>query len=414
MIKNTLLKVNLFISCVAIAVLLSFVFFFIFPSFKRIIITQAEENAQVIAEHLSDLLNTDDRGLEIKVDNHIDEVIGSMLRRFPINRINIYTTGGTVVWSTRRDLIGSVHSGEEFRKIALKGGVYSRYKAEGEGSLEGETIKGSVVETYVPVVRDGGVKGVFEIYLDVTDRENQVKRILYAAGIIMSLLGVGLFGILLYSSRRSDYHLSLLHKARREIERQYERFYEILEHTPIGIYLLDEEGRIEYVNPAMTEISGATKEEFIGLRLLELPTYREIGLTESIGKAFLGEEFVLGPVEYTSYLGGKRTVRIFYGLPLDLHGRRKVLVFVKDVTDEKRHEEERERLIADLKKALSEVKTLSGLIPICASCKKIRDDSGYWKQVEEYLKEHSEMEFSHGICPDCAEKLYPEFYKKKK
>lgn len=163
----------------------------------------------------------------------------------------------------------------------------------------------------------------------------------------------------------------------------------------------------------MTEISGARREEFMGLRLLELPTYREIGLAESIGKAFSGEEFVLGPVEYTSYLGGKETVRVFYGMPLDLHGRRKVLVFVKDVTDEKRHEEERERLIADLKKALSEVKTLSGLIPICASCKKIRDDKGYWKQVEEYLKEHSEMEFSHGICPDCAEKLYPDFYKKK-
>lgn len=240
MIKNTLLKVNLFISCAAIIVLLSFVLFFIFPSVKKIIITQAEENAQVIAEHLSDLLHTDGGGLEIKIDTHTDKVIGSMLRRFPIRRINIYTIGGKVVWSTYKPLIGRVHTGEEFRNIVLKGGVYSRYKAEGEGSLEGESIKGSIVETYVPIVHEGGGRGVFEIYLDVTDREKQVMRVMYVSGIIMGLLGVGLFGVLLYSSRRSDYHLSLLQDARREIEKQNEMFYKILEHTPIGIYLLDE------------------------------------------------------------------------------------------------------------------------------------------------------------------------------
>ena len=60
----------------------------------------------------------------------------------------------------------------------------------------------------------------------------------------------------------------------------------------------------------------------------------------------------------------------------------------------------------ELQKALSEIKTLSGLLPICASCKKIRDDKGYWNQIELYIRDHSEAEFSHGICPPCAEKLY--------
>jgi AmiR/NasT family two-component response regulator len=68
------------------------------------------------------------------------------------------------------------------------------------------------------------------------------------------------------------------------------------------------------------------------------------------------------------------------------------------------------RLNAELQAALAEVKTLSGLLPICASCKKIRDDQGYWQQVEVYICDHSEAEFSHGLCPDCAQKLYPEFY----
>jgi signal transduction histidine kinase len=69
---------------------------------------------------------------------------------------------------------------------------------------------------------------------------------------------------------------------------------------------------------------------------------------------------------------------------------------------------------ADLEKALSEVKLLSGFLPICASCKKIRDDKGYWNQIESYIQQHSEAEFSHSICPGCAKKLYPEFTSKQK
>jgi AmiR/NasT family two-component response regulator len=64
----------------------------------------------------------------------------------------------------------------------------------------------------------------------------------------------------------------------------------------------------------------------------------------------------------------------------------------------------------ELQQALAKVKTLSGMLPICASCKKIRDDQGYWQQVEEYIQEHSEAEFTHGICPECVRKLYPELY----
>ncbi len=62
----------------------------------------------------------------------------------------------------------------------------------------------------------------------------------------------------------------------------------------------------------------------------------------------------------------------------------------------------------ELEGALAEVNTLSGLLPICASCKKIRDDQGYWNQIESYIQAHSDAEFSHGICPDCAQRLYPE------
>jgi PAS domain S-box-containing protein len=79
-----------------------------------------------------------------------------------------------------------------------------------------------------------------------------------------------------------------------------------------------------------------------------------------------------------------------------------------DITERKQIEDERERLVEDLQKALAEIKQLSGLLPICSGCKKIRDDKGYWNQIEEYISAHSEATFSHGLCPDCLKKLYPD------
>ncbi len=76
-------------------------------------------------------------------------------------------------------------------------------------------------------------------------------------------------------------------------------------------------------------------------------------------------------------------------------------------------EKEKERLIAKLEDALLQVKRLSGLLPICASCKRIRDEEGGWRQIEDYIAVHSEADFSHGICPECAHRLYPEVYKDK-
>ena len=75
-------------------------------------------------------------------------------------------------------------------------------------------------------------------------------------------------------------------------------------------------------------------------------------------------------------------------------------------------EEEQARLISELQKAVAEIKALKGFIPICASCKKIRDDEGCWDQLEAYIGKHTDAVFSHSICPECVEKLYPEYWEK--
>ena len=106
-----------------------------------------------------------------------------------------------------------------------------------------------------------------------------------------------------------------------------------------------------------------------------------------------GEEF---PVEINSNI-------------VNQGGKPYILAVVRDITERKKAEKERDRLIGELKQSLSRVKELSGLLPICASCKKIRDDKGYWLQIEAYISSHSKAEFSHSICPDCIKKLYPDF-----
>ena len=96
----------------------------------------------------------------------------------------------------------------------------------------------------------------------------------------------------------------------------------------------------------------------------------------------------------------------------DMHGPL-LIRSIQYAIQRKKNEVERERLIRELRTALAEVKRLSGLLPICASCKRIRDDHGYWQQIERYMSEHAQVQFSHGICPACARKLYPELFNDK-
>ncbi|MFA5205897.1 MAG: histidine kinase N-terminal 7TM domain-containing protein [Lentisphaeria bacterium] len=84
------------------------------------------------------------------------------------------------------------------------------------------------------------------------------------------------------------------------------------------------------------------------------------------------------------------------------------VVMLRDVTERKQADAERDRLLADLAAARFTVRTLEGLMPICGHCKRVRDDSGYWRQIEAYVSAHSEIQFTHGICPECAARHYPE------
>jgi hypothetical protein len=90
------------------------------------------------------------------------------------------------------------------------------------------------------------------------------------------------------------------------------------------------------------------------------------------------------------------------------------VMIIRDISERKRAEEDRERLVLELKEALSHIKTLNGILNICSYCHKIRNDKGNWEQMEIYIRDRSEADFSHGMCPQCLAKHYPDLITKMK
>ncbi len=93
--------------------------------------------------------------------------------------------------------------------------------------------------------------------------------------------------------------------------------------------------------------------------------------------------------------------------------RQRVKELETQAIEMRRKEDERENLVEKLQQALTQMETLRGILPICSSCKKIRDENGFWYEIELYIASHSQAKFSHSICPDCEEELYPEYSKRR-
>jgi PAS domain S-box-containing protein len=217
-----------------------------------------------------------------------------------------------------------------------------------------------------PVIKDGAVTAVSVIARDITKRKQAEEAL-------------------------------------RKSEKQYR---DLVNNSPVGIYTTNIKGDILFVNEALARMAGYGSPA----ELMEkgvLATYKH-GSDRDLLLKTLREQGKISNFEFEFVRKNGDTIRASLSAVLEgelLSG------MILDITERKQAEEERERLILDLKEALAKIKTLSGMLPICSSCKKIRNDSGYWQQIEVYICDHSEAEFTHGICPDCMEKLYGEYKK---
>ena len=171
----------------------------------------------------------------------------------------------------------------------------------------------------------------------------------------------------------------------------------------VVIVLHGETQRILYVNDTALSFLGYSPPTLIGTPFSAL-------LPEDSSDLLVEAALVdgtYGPMLFRCVNGELRNADITVAVvPWD--GHPSLLYSLRDTTQRTRMERERENLILELREALSTVKQLSGLLPICANCKRIRDDQGEWVSLERYISARSNAEFSHGICPKCREELYPE------
>ncbi|MFQ6674118.1 MAG: PAS domain S-box protein [Fidelibacterota bacterium] len=201
--------------------------------------------------------------------------------------------------------------------------------------------------------------------------------------------------------------------ALRESELKYS---ELVQQAPDSIVRLDTRGNLESINPAAEQVTGYRAKEVVGKnfgKLGILPLKQVAKALKLFAAIMAGKELKIS--EWEIVRKDNRQV-VLEAHPRLIKRDGKIVgleVILRDITDRRRVEEERKKLIEELQEAVDRIETLTGLIPICAWCKKIRDDRGYWSQVESYIAEHSRAEFSHGICPDCLKKHYPKLHRKK-
>ena len=275
---------NLLILSILVVILLpAYNAAFVYPSLRNLFTETVMADAVSIARHFMYMFEDQKSELTKKsFDAQVLKEINMLREDFGLAKVKVFSRSGEILFSTDSKEIGNTNREPYFRAIVAQGKVYSEVVKKDSESLEHQRMSVDAVETYVPMVKNGAFLGAFEIYYDITEKKQNLERLLLTSFVIVMVLASG---VLLVSAMN----------------------------------LVKEKKRL---------------------------------------------------------------------------------------SDRKRAEDERENLITDLKEALAKVRTLSGLLPICSSCKKIRDDKGYWNQLETYILEHSQAEFTHGLCPDCMKKLY--------
>lgn len=257
-----------------------------------------------------------------------------------------------------------------------------------------------VSTTKMPLMdNNGNIVGTFGISRDITDRKKAEEN---------------------------------LKKALADLQDSQGKLKKVINGSSIPQFFIDKNHTVMYWNDALVKLTGLKSQDMIGSQNHSKAFYNQPrpcladlivdGTLDRIAELypdkFQKSELVEDGYQATDFfpdLGQTGRWMFFTAVAIRDSNNNIIgaLETLEDITDRKQAEQQREKVIHDLQEALKKINTLRGLIPICANCKKIRDDKGYWNNVESYIHSHADVEFTHGICPDCMKKLYPDYYKKK-
>jgi PAS domain S-box-containing protein len=200
-------------------------------------------------------------------------------------------------------------------------------------------------------------------------------------------------------------------KERKQVEqalRESEEKYSNLFHfSNDGIFVHDLEGNILDVNQKALDQLGYTKSEMLSFKIPDFHPPEALEISQWAFETIIREGFVSFETDFKKKTGEVLPFEVSSSL-YEIGDKKVIQGIIRDITERKQAEEERKKLINELQKALKEIKTLRGILPLCSFCKKIRDDKGYWEQVDVYIYKYSEADISHSICPECAKEHYPD------
>jgi PAS domain S-box-containing protein len=395
---------NIFILSLIIAITLpTIVILYIFPSFSTQLIKNTEDEALRVARHLMftivpDLNELNKESLPAELLNEIQK----MAEEFKLMKLKIFSKPGEVLYSTSSKDIGVINKNRYFQDIVAKGKVYTRVVKKGTKSLEDQIVNADVVETYVPIMKSDVFVGAFEIYYYMTATKERLDKLLSKSSVALILLAISLWGANLFVLIKAGHNIAQRERTDDALRESEEKYRSITESMIDAMYICSPDFRVEFMNPAMINKVGrdATGEH----------CFQTIYRLDEKCPWCIHEKVQKGEYVTTEIVNPKdgRTYNVSHSPIFHNNDSISKMTIFRDITQRKLIEEEREKLIKELKNVLDQVKQLSGMLPICSSCKMIRDDKGYWSQIESYIRDHSEAEFSHSICPECAKKLYPD------
>ena len=201
--------------------------------------------------------------------------------------------------------------------------------------------------------------------------------------------------------------------AENKLKESEERFRRIFEDGPLGMIVLKPGDMILSANKAIYDMMGFTERILEGRRLFEIIYPEDRDKAGELTQQLLRGEIPLIQLEMRFERNNGELLwanTIITALRNEQNEIIYALGMIEDISDRKLAEQKQQILIHELQDAMAKIKLLRGLLPMCAWCKKVRDDNGYWKKVETYVEEHSDASFTHGICPDCLKKNDPETY----
>jgi PAS domain S-box-containing protein len=371
--------------------------------------------------------------------------LASIIRQVPFGehtRVTLLDQAGYTIYSNGSSPAGEIRAHPHFDFI-------DKAVREGRYLIETQYSKGANHATLAPLKDMGWI-----LIVERSGRDTLITSLKHFAATGASYLLFFLILSLCLFYMRKAFQLAetteLLYREGEALRDSEQRFQTLFKrHNAVMLLIDPDSGRILDANSAAVQFYGYSWEQLSSMNIGDINQLESSEIARERERARQEERnYFVFPHRLAG--GEVRTVEV-YSTPIDVQRQRVLFSVIHDITDRKKAEEEllrhrehletlveertteveeknrlliqditkrkeaeedRERLILELREAISKIKTLSGLLPICASCKKIRNDKGYWEQMEIYIRDHSEADFSHGICPECAEKLYPDYYKK--